>query len=225
MTSRPQDADDAIWWPGADTLNGIVRAIERQRALELPARLLDPLADWLVATPMRRELLTGRWIGHAAHPFMTDIPIGSWTSASILDLLGGRDARPGAELLTAIGTISAAPTIATGLAEWSTTEGAARRVGVVHAAIERGGCRALRRLVVGPPAWPPSARRAPRSGRDDRRNGRRIPRRAHDQRSEGVDDREQQGRQAPGSPECEPSGGLRSTGEDFRYLHRSRSTT
>jgi hypothetical protein len=134
MTSHPHHPDDAISWPGADTLNGIVRAIERQQALELPARLLDPLADWLVATPTRRELLTGRWIGHAAHPFMTDIPIGSWTSASILDLLGGRDARPGAELLTAIGTISAAPTIATGLAEWATTEGAARRVGVVHAA-------------------------------------------------------------------------------------------
>jgi hypothetical protein len=125
---------EPISWPGADALNGLVRAIERQDALELPARLLDPLAHWLVASPARRELLTGSWIGHAAHPFMTDIPIGSWTSASILDLLGGQDARPSAELLTAIGTVGAIPTIATGLAEWASTEGAARRVGVVHAA-------------------------------------------------------------------------------------------
>jgi uncharacterized membrane protein len=116
-----------------DALAGVVTAIENQRALELPARLLDPVARWLVATPQRRDLLTGRWIGHAAHPFLTDIPIGSWTSASILDLVGGRQARPSAELLTAIGTISAIPTIATGLAEWASTKGAARRVGVVHA--------------------------------------------------------------------------------------------
>jgi hypothetical protein len=132
--SPQRSAAEPIRWPGADALNATVRAIERQRALELPARLLDPLAHWLIATPARRELLTGRWIGHAAHPFMTDIPIGSWTSASILDLMGGREARPGAELLTAIGTVSAVPTIATGLAEWASTEGAARRVGVVHAA-------------------------------------------------------------------------------------------
>jgi hypothetical protein len=111
-----------------------VNAIEGAGALDSSARLLDPIARWLTATPMRHELLTGGWLGHAAHPFMTDIPIGSWTSASILDLIGGKDARPGAELLTAIGTLSAVPTVATGLAEWASTTGAARRVGVVHAA-------------------------------------------------------------------------------------------
>jgi hypothetical protein len=123
-----------ISWPGVETLTGIVRAIERQPSLDVAARALDPVARWLTATPLRDDLLTGKWLGHAAHPFMTDIPIGSWTSASILDLLGGKDARPSAELLTAIGTLSAAPTIATGLAEWASTSGAARRVGVVHAA-------------------------------------------------------------------------------------------
>jgi Predicted membrane protein (DUF2231) len=133
MTSRSHHARAAISWPGAEALDDLVVAIEELQALDAPARLLDPLAQWLVASPGRRELLTGTWIGHAAHPFLTDIPIGSWTSASILDLLGGRSARPGAELLTAIGTLSAAPTIATGLAEWASTTGAARRVGVVHA--------------------------------------------------------------------------------------------
>jgi hypothetical protein len=134
MTTHAHHPSAAISWPGVDMLNGFVAAVEEQSALAVPARGLDPLARWLTATPIRRELLTGAWIGHAAHPFMTDIPIGSWTSASILDLLGGKDARPGAELLTAIGTLSAVPTIATGLAEWASTSGAARRVGVVHAA-------------------------------------------------------------------------------------------
>jgi hypothetical protein len=133
MTSRADHVHTDIRWPGAALLNDAVAAIERQSALEGPARALDPLAQWLIADPVRRELLTGAWIGHAAHPFLTDIPIGSWTSASILDLLGGPAARPGAELLTAIGTLSAAPTVVTGLAEWALTTGEARRVGVVHA--------------------------------------------------------------------------------------------
>jgi hypothetical protein len=157
MTSRSQHPPDSISWPGVDTLNGIVSAIERQSALEVPARLMDPVARWLTATPVRRELLTGKWIGHAAHPFMTDIPIGSWTSASILDLLGGKDARPSAELLTAIGTIGAAPTIATGLAEWASTSGPARRIGVMHPASNA--------VAVGLYAGSWSARRRGRHGR------------------------------------------------------------
>jgi hypothetical protein len=148
---------DAISWPGVEALTSMVRAIERQSSLDLAARALDPVAQWLTATPLRRDLLTGKWLGHAAHPFMTDIPIGSWTSASILDLLGGKDARPGAELLTAIGTLSAAPTIATGLAEWASTSGAARRVGVVHAASNA--------VAVGLYAGSWSARRRGRHGR------------------------------------------------------------
>jgi hypothetical protein len=125
--------DTSLSWPGAELLHRSVRAIEEQRALDIAARALDPVAHWLTATPLRRDVLLGRWIGHAAHPFLTDIPIGSWTSASILDLLGGRAARPSAQLLTAVGTLSAAPTVLTGIAEWAATEGPARRVGVVHA--------------------------------------------------------------------------------------------
>jgi uncharacterized membrane protein len=135
MPTVSHHRDDAISWPSAELLNDVVRAVERQPVLDVAARALKPVADWLIASPARRDLLQGRWMGHAAHPFLTDIPIGSWTSASILDLLGGRAARPGAELLTAVGTLSAAPTVLTGLAEWASAEGAAaRRVGVVHAA-------------------------------------------------------------------------------------------
>jgi MFS family permease len=120
-------------WPGAHELVRLVNAIEAQPALDQAARLLSPPADWLVGRTYRRELLQGAWIGHAAHPFLTDIPIGSWTSASILDLVGGRPARPGAEILVGVGVASAIPTVLTGLAEWAETTGSARRVGVVHA--------------------------------------------------------------------------------------------
>jgi uncharacterized membrane protein len=121
-------------WPGTHLLLRSVSALEEQPWLDQAARVVSPVADWLVARTYRRELLQGAWIGHAVHPFLTDIPIGSWMSASILDLVGGPSARPAAKVLIGVGVVSAVPTALTGWAEWSVTTGAARRVGVVHAA-------------------------------------------------------------------------------------------
>ncbi|MDQ4023993.1 MAG: hypothetical protein M3217_00660 [Actinomycetota bacterium] len=45
-------------------------------------RLLDP-------GPVK-DAISGAWLGHALHPLLTDIPIGTWSSAAILDLVGGR---------------------------------------------------------------------------------------------------------------------------------------
>jgi hypothetical protein len=81
-------------------------------------------------------------------------------SASLLDLLGGPDARRSAQRLVAFGLLAAAPTVATGLAEWLETTRGARRVGVIHAAVNTTatalyGCswlarrRASHRLAVG----------------------------------------------------------------------------
>ena len=37
------------------------------------------------------------------HPLLTDVVIGSWTSATLLDVLGGRESEPAAEKLIAVG--------------------------------------------------------------------------------------------------------------------------
>jgi uncharacterized membrane protein len=76
-------------------------------------------------------------MGHAVHPLLTDIPIGCWTSASVLDLIGGRGGRSGARRLVALGVVSAVPTAATGLSDWAAIEDdrRAQRVGLVHAAL------------------------------------------------------------------------------------------
>ncbi|TDD72086.1 DUF2231 domain-containing protein [Jiangella aurantiaca] len=83
---------------------------------------------------MSRRLLHGHWLGHAVHPLLTDVPVGAWTSAALLDLSGRRELRPAARFLVGAGLVAAVPTAVTGLAEWGRTEGAARRVGVLHAA-------------------------------------------------------------------------------------------
>jgi uncharacterized membrane protein len=84
-----------------------------------------------------RDTLSGRAVGHALHPLLTDVPVGAWTSATMLDALGGDDGDRSAQRLIAIGIAAALPTAASGLLDWADTEPAdaeVRRVGVVHAA-------------------------------------------------------------------------------------------
>jgi uncharacterized membrane protein len=113
----------------------VVRALESARFLDLAARGLQPLADAVTRPPKADALLRGSWLGHALHPLLTDFPLGAWTSTTLLDLFGGRRSRPASTGLLAFGVAAAVPTAAAGLAEWRATEGAARRVGVVHAAV------------------------------------------------------------------------------------------
>jgi MFS family permease len=105
------------------------------------AAFLDPVADRLgavvspvVSAPWARDALCGRWLGHALHPSLTDLPLGAWLSTSLLDVFGGRRARPAAAGLLAFGVVTALPTALTGAAEWAATSGRERRVGVLHAA-------------------------------------------------------------------------------------------
>jgi nitrite reductase/ring-hydroxylating ferredoxin subunit len=65
---------------------------------------------------------------------LTDIPIGSFTSANVLDLIGGRASQRAADRLVDLGLLSAVATAAAGAADWSDTYGEEQRIGVVHAA-------------------------------------------------------------------------------------------
>lgn len=121
-------------------------ALRRLLARIEGARELDPAADALddvaarVAPPGRVDrVLRGDGLGHALHPLLTDFPLGMWMSANYVDVFGGRRARPAATGLLAGGLLAALPTIASGLAEWRTTRGAPRRVGVAHAAVNGAG--------------------------------------------------------------------------------------
>jgi uncharacterized membrane protein len=78
--------------------------------------------------------LRGRSLGHPLHPALTDLPIGFWTSAMLLDLTGGRETSHTANTLVGWGLVSAVPTIVTGLADIPRLTTRAQRVVVVHAA-------------------------------------------------------------------------------------------
>ena len=103
---------------------------ERLDALQAP---LGRLAWGITRTDDAKRLLSGSLIGHRLHPLLTDIPIGAWTSATILDVVGGRSGRRVARRLVGVGIVAAIPTAATGISDWDDTHGADRRVGIVHA--------------------------------------------------------------------------------------------
>jgi len=109
----------AAWSATQSPLVRFTEAIEGAGALDAVARTVRPLADALVADPTRRDALRGKWLGHALHPLMTDLPIGFWTSANVLDLVGGPAARPAARKLTGLGVLTAVPTAITGWAEFA----------------------------------------------------------------------------------------------------------
>jgi len=82
---------------------------------------------------VRKDLLSGTWLGRPLHPVLTDVVIGTWTSASALDVLGDKSAEGAADQLVFIGTLTALPTIAAGLSDWAELWGAQQRVGSMHA--------------------------------------------------------------------------------------------
>jgi nitrite reductase/ring-hydroxylating ferredoxin subunit/uncharacterized membrane protein len=118
----------------ATTLESVATRLEQNA-------IVDPISDRLQgvvrrAVPpesQRKDVLSGTWLGHALHPPLTDVVVGTWTSALLLDLVGGRDSARAARKLVAAGVLAAVPTAAAGLSDWADVHGGSRRVGTVHA--------------------------------------------------------------------------------------------
>jgi nitrite reductase/ring-hydroxylating ferredoxin subunit/uncharacterized membrane protein len=86
------------------------------------------------------DLLNGVPFGQPAHPAIVRLPIGCWTSAVLLDWLGGRgrEAERASATLLAAGVAAALPAAATGLADWSALHTHQQRVGLAHAIAQAG---------------------------------------------------------------------------------------
>lgn len=102
---------------GADIAAAVIGRIERCQALDSLAQSLGGLVSTVLQPGKAKDLISGTWMGHPAHPMLTDIPIGAWVSALILDLLGRPAAAKGADTLIGIGVLGALPTAITGLSE------------------------------------------------------------------------------------------------------------
>jgi uncharacterized membrane protein len=112
-------------------LEAVANRIERAEELDRIAAKVQELIRRAVP-PEAENTLQGGPLGHPLHPALVAIPIGAWTSASVLDVLGEKSA---ARKATALGCVAALPTAAAGAADWMNTTGAQRRTGFVHAAV------------------------------------------------------------------------------------------
>ena len=99
-----------------------------ERVAVAQERLYGPVIDWARRSPLHTDAL-----GHSVHPMLTDVTLGCWLGASLLDLAGGSDSRRGASLLVGAGLLAAGPTAIAGTGDWAGMSGTERRIGAVHA--------------------------------------------------------------------------------------------
>src|SRR5689334_12292518 len=137
----------------ASPLEPLIDAAESAAVLDGPGKLIGKQVRSLIGQPLK-DVLSGTYIGHALHPLMTDVVIGTFLSTTLLDVVGGdEDGRAGARLI-GIGMAAYAPTALTGVNDWADTEPVSdgiRRTGLIHAAsntaalVFYAGSRAARR--------------------------------------------------------------------------------
>ncbi|HET7659077.1 MAG TPA: DUF2231 domain-containing protein [Oryzihumus sp.] len=144
MTTHHGEQDASARTSGMGRLESarLARSAARWAEHGRVGRLLEPalalVADRLVPPGRWADLLRGAPLGHAAHPALTDVPIGLGLAVAALDLTGGRAARPAARRLLGMAVLSSAPAALTGLAEWQRASDRDRRAGSVHAVANVG---------------------------------------------------------------------------------------
>jgi len=111
----------------------LLERLHEAEALDTVAKPISTFVGGLIPRGVVKDTLSGTWLGHPLHPMLTDVAIGSWTSAFVIDAVGRPGSEAAADTLVGIGVLSALPTAAAGLADWSDMMGAERRVGLVHA--------------------------------------------------------------------------------------------
>lgn len=111
----------------------LTHAVESATSLDALAASLHQGSQRLVADPGRARLLRSGLFGHALHPMLTDVPIGAWMSAALLDWTGGPRMRPASRRLVGVGNLAALPTAVTGLAEFTLLDARSQRVASAHA--------------------------------------------------------------------------------------------
>ncbi len=107
--------------------------LEDATALDAAVQAVQPTIRTVFGTGVRAAVLRGEWLGHTIHPLLTDLVLGTWTSASLLDLFGGANSSAAAQRLVGAGLLAVGPTAWTGWAEWSAAGPRDQRVGLVHA--------------------------------------------------------------------------------------------
>jgi nitrite reductase/ring-hydroxylating ferredoxin subunit len=117
---------------GTAPVDAVVERLEHARPLDPVINAVRTLVSAAIRPRVVSDALHGVWFGHPLHPVLTDVPIGMWSAAAVVDAVPGTG--PAASALIATGVASAVPTFVTGWADWSQLHKPHQRVGLVHAA-------------------------------------------------------------------------------------------
>ncbi|MFD7924090.1 Rieske 2Fe-2S domain-containing protein [Streptomyces sp. NPDC059740] len=112
----------------------LVWSLDRLEQLSALDRVISPLQRVVQALPLgpARDVLHGRQLGHPLHPALVLLPMGTWLSGSLLDLLPGRERA--ARTLVGAGVLTAGPAALAGWVDWAEQHEQQKRTGLVHAA-------------------------------------------------------------------------------------------
>jgi len=113
--------------------------LEQAQLLDRVVDQAQPLMAALTRNRTVEAALQGRWAGHAVHPILVQVPLGTWMSAALIDATGADKDNSSSQLLTAVGLAGAVPAALTGWAELAEASHQEQRVGVVHAAANAAG--------------------------------------------------------------------------------------
>lgn len=88
------------------------------------------------------DFLHGVWLGHPLHPAVTDVPIGTWTAAFLMDSIDTVAPNTGVQRCAdgsiALGICAGLGAAASGTADWHHLGGHYRRLGLAHGLLNLG---------------------------------------------------------------------------------------
>ncbi|MCG2624310.1 Rieske (2Fe-2S) protein [Arthrobacter sp. I2-34] len=110
------------------------KAIERLESLDtldMPAIGVQRLVHAVLPPGWLKDVLHGVPQGHPLHPVAVQLPLGTWSSAAVLDFFPGT--KRAATILLAAGLAAVLPSAVSGLADFADLHPQQARVGLVHA--------------------------------------------------------------------------------------------
>jgi nitrite reductase/ring-hydroxylating ferredoxin subunit/uncharacterized membrane protein len=125
--------------PSLRTLSAPADVAGRLEHAETLDRLAGPLTRAVqrgLPSGAKADALHGVWLGQPVHPALVTLPLGFWTSATVLDFVPG--AGRASRVLLALGLAGTLPAAAAGLADYASLHREQQRVGLVHAASGAG---------------------------------------------------------------------------------------
>jgi uncharacterized membrane protein len=112
-------------------IHRILSSVEEVSALDAPAGASARVAGRLIDKARLGRLLRGSWLGHPVHPLLITLPIGTWMTSVVFDVVF-KDPTA-ARRLIAVGLAATPPTVLAGWADYALLDRRQQRVGLVHA--------------------------------------------------------------------------------------------